>query len=125
QRGIEASPDQVLITMGSQMAAYLLSELLVQRGSTVAFEDPGYTEARNLFLRREAKLLSMVVDEQGAVPPEALGERSLIYLTPANQCPTGAKLATERRASFLELASRSESLIVEDDSDSQAEFRDP
>lgn len=124
QRGITASPDEVLITMGSQMGAYLLSELLVRSGSTVAFEDPGYTEARNLFLRREANLLPMVVDEQGAVPPETLEQRSLIYLTPSHQCPTGATLATERRTGFLELARRTDSLIVEDDYDSQADFQD-
>ena len=122
QRGIAASPDEVLITMGSQMGAFLLSELLVHRGSTVAFEDPGYTEARNLFLRREGTLLPMMVDEQGATPPETLAPHSVVYLTPGHQCPTGAPLAAERRIAFLELARQSESLIVEDDYDSQAEF---
>ncbi len=122
KRGITASPDEVLITMGSQMGAYLLSELLVQSGTTVALEDPGYTEARNLFLRRGADILPMKVDQNGAVPPEALPPFSAIYLTPGHQCPTGATLTAERRLEFLKLARQHQSLIIEDDYDAQAYF---
>ncbi len=122
KRGITASPDEVLITMGSQMGAYLLSELLVQRGTTVALEDPGYTEARNLFLRREAHILPMRVDQDGAIPPSELAAFSSIYLTPSHQCPTGATLSMERRMAFLQLARHHQSLIIEDDYDAQAHF---
>lgn len=122
QRGITASPEEVLITMGSQMGAFVLSELMVRRGTTVALEDPGYTEARNLFLRREANILPMEVDGKGAVPPEALAPLSTIYLTPGHQCPTGVTLTPERRLAFIHLAQQSESLIIEDDYDAQAQF---
>jgi GntR family transcriptional regulator / MocR family aminotransferase len=122
KRGITASPDEVLITMGSQMGAFILSELLTQRGTTVALEDPGYTEARNLFLRRGANILSMGVDDSGAIPPAAIAAFSVLYLTPSHQCPTGATLTAERRLAFLNLARRHESLIIEDDYDAQAQF---
>jgi len=122
KRGITASPDEVLITMGSQMGAFILSELLTQRGTTVALEDPGYTEARNLFLRRGANILSMEVDDSGAIPPAAISAFSVLYLTPSHQCPTGATLSAERRLAFLNLARRHESLIIEDDYDAQAQF---
>ena len=125
KRGITASPDEVLITMGSQMGAFILSELLVRRGTTVALEDPGYTEARNLFLRREANILPLKVDEHGAIPPAEIATFSCIYLTPSHQCPTGATLTTERRRAFLNLARRHESLVIEDDHDAQARFRNP
>lgn len=125
KRGIAASPDEVLITMGSQMGAFLLSELLVRPGTTVAHEDPGYTEARNLFLRRGANILPMEVDEQGAIPPTAIAAFSAIYLTPSHQCPTGATLTAERRLAFLNLVRRHQSLIIEDDYDGQAQFRNP
>ena len=108
--------------MGSQMGAFVLSELMVRRGTTVALEDPGYTEARNLFLRREANILPMEVDGKGAVPPEALAPLSTIYLTPGHQCPTGVTLTPERRLAFIHLAQQSESLIIEDDYDAQAQF---
>lgn len=125
KRGITASPDEVLITMGSQMGAYLLSELLVQRGTTVALEDPGYTEARTLFLRREANILPMSVDEYGAIPPAEIAPLSTIYLTPSHQCPTGATLRLDRRLAFLQLSQRDQSLIIEDDYDAQAHFGNP
>ncbi len=122
KRGISASPDEVLITIGSQMGAFLLSELLVRPGTTVALEDPGYTEARNLFLRRGADILPMKVDEHGAIPPDRIAAFSAIYLTPGHQCPTGATLTSERRIAFLNLARQNESLIIEDDYDGQAQF---
>ena len=122
KRGITALPEEVLITMGSQMGGFLLSELLVQCGTTVALENPGYTEARNLFLRRGADILSMEVDEHGAIPPTAIAPLSAIYLTPSHQCPTGAILTSDRRLAFLDLARRYGSLIIEDDYDAQAHF---
>lgn len=125
KRGISASPDEVLITIGSQMGAFILSELLVQPGTTVALEDPGYTEARNLFLRRGTNILPMAVDKDGAITPAAIPAFSVVYLTPSHQCPTGAILASERRLAFLNVARRHESLIIEDDYDGQAQFRSP
>lgn len=125
KRGITASPDEVLITIGSQMGAFILSDLLVRHGTVVALEDPGYTEARNLFLRRGANILPMEVDEHGAIAPAAIAAFSAIYLTPSHQCPTGAILTAERRLAFLNLARRHESLIIEDDYDGQAQFGNP
>src|SRR6202012_3725893 len=94
---IEVTPDQVLITMGSQMGVYLLSELLVRRGTTVAYEDPGYMDGRNIFLRRSANILPMAVDREGAIPPQELPKFSCIYCTPSHQSPTGVTLSMRRR----------------------------
>ena len=49
RRGVWASPDEILITVGAQQALYLLATLLVTSGSTVGIEDPGYPDARNIF----------------------------------------------------------------------------
>lgn len=122
RRGIEVTPEQVLITVGSQMGAYLLSELLVRRGTTVAYEDPGYMDGSNIFLRRGARILPMPVDGEGAIPPADLPRLSCIYCTPSHQCPTGATLSMERRVEFLDLAQRHRSLIIEDDYDAETQF---
>ncbi|NIO41292.1 MAG: PLP-dependent aminotransferase family protein, partial [Burkholderiales bacterium] len=49
RRGVWASPDEILVTVGAQQALYMLATLLVTSGTTVGIEDPGYPDARNIF----------------------------------------------------------------------------
>jgi GntR family transcriptional regulator/MocR family aminotransferase len=122
KRGISATPDEVLITMGSQMGAFLLSELIVGQGTQVALEDPGYMDGRNIFLRRGAQILPIRVDGEGAIPPASLQKYSCLYCTPSQQCPTGVTLSMERRIELLSLARRCQCLIIEDDYDAETQF---
>jgi GntR family transcriptional regulator/MocR family aminotransferase len=125
RRGITASPDEVLITVGSQMGVFLLSELLIRAGTTVAVEDPGYMDGRNIFLRRGANILPLSLDESGAIPPNAIDPFSCAYLTPSHQCPTGATLSTQRRLEWLNFAERQRALLIEDDYDAETQFNGP
>jgi GntR family transcriptional regulator/MocR family aminotransferase len=122
RRGIIARPEEILITMGSQMGTYLVSQILVQPNTTVAFEEPGSIESRNIFAHRGARMIPLLVDDHGAVPLEELPKLSCIYCTPGNQSPTGAILSMDRRHALLELAHQSESLIIEDDHESETTF---
>ncbi|MEF1338698.1 GntR family transcriptional regulator, partial [Vibrio rotiferianus] len=65
QRGIHASNDEILITIGSQNGLYLLSQLLMNRDSRVGVENPGYKEAYNIFGLAGAQLHPHQVDEEG------------------------------------------------------------
>ena len=49
RRGIMASEDEMLITLGAQNALYLLTSLLVDDRSRVAMEEPGFPDMRNIF----------------------------------------------------------------------------
>ena len=55
-RGIEADPRQVLVTLGSQQGLDLLANAVVRPGSVVGVENPGYLDARRIFLRAGARL---------------------------------------------------------------------
>jgi GntR family transcriptional regulator/MocR family aminotransferase len=44
KRGIVAAPDEILITLGSQNALYLLTRLLMSRQTRVAVENPGFAK---------------------------------------------------------------------------------
>jgi GntR family transcriptional regulator/MocR family aminotransferase len=122
RRGITALPDEVLITMGTQMGLYLLSELTVSAGAVVAIEEPGYMGARNVFLRRGATLAPVPVDTGGAIPPNGMANCSLIYVTPGHHTPTGVVMSQERRHAFLSLAHGTQSLIIEDDYEAEMGF---
>ena len=49
RRGIMATDDEILITLGAQNALYLLTSLLVDENTRVAMEEPGYPDVRNIF----------------------------------------------------------------------------
>ncbi|HSC29724.1 MAG TPA: PLP-dependent aminotransferase family protein [Vicinamibacterales bacterium] len=122
-RGVHCDWRQMAITSGSQQALYLLGQLLLEPGSQVVMEDPGYTGARQAWLQRGAILRPAAVDDHGLVGPDALGlvDPVLIYCTPSRQFPTGACLPLSRRLAWLEFARRKSAWVVEDDYDS--EFR--
>ncbi len=128
-RGVVADAEQVVIVSGSQQALDLIARLHVHPGESVAFEDPGYPEARQVLARQVSRPLFVPVDEEG-LDVQALARRSrrgppprLVYVTPSHQFPTGVTLSLARRLALLDWALRNGSLVIEDDYDS--EFHGP
>ena len=107
KRGIVAAPDEILITLGSQNALYLLTRLLMSRQTRVAVENPGFREAINTFLLNDTHIVPHPVDEEGIV----LGETpcDYYYVTPGHQVPTGVTMSKARRVQLLEYATRKSS----------------
>ncbi|WP_029043448.1 PLP-dependent aminotransferase family protein [Cupriavidus sp. WS] len=123
RRGIAAKRDEILMTVGAQQALFLLAELLIRPGTRVAVEDPGYMDARNIFLRRGAVLAGLPVDADGVVPDEAaLRDCRYLYCTPSHQCPTGVTLTTERRLALLDWTRRCDGVLIEDDYDAETQY---
>ena len=54
RRGIQARPEEILITVGTQQALYLVAELLVDSTVPVAVEEPGYPDMRRLLAQRDS-----------------------------------------------------------------------
>jgi GntR family transcriptional regulator/MocR family aminotransferase len=124
RRGIQARPDEILITMGTQNSLYLVSQLLADNAATVAIEDPGYSRARELFVQREAKLLPQPVDESGLVVNDRLAAADVVYVTPSHQIPTAVAMSIERRQALMNAARRNDFLIVEDDYECETNYMD-
>jgi GntR family transcriptional regulator/MocR family aminotransferase len=118
RRGIWATADEIVITLGAQQALYMLAQLLVRPGMVVGVEDPGYPDARNILALRGAELRPVPVDEVGIVPDAIPPECELVFVTPTRQCPTGAVLPLERRQRLIELAEARDLLLLEDDYES-------
>ena len=118
-RGIAAAPDQVLVTLGTQHGLHLVAEALLGAGSTVGVEDPGYPDARRIFLKQEAKLVPLPVDAHGVAVPESLSGLDMVFVTPGRQFPTNVTMTIGRRRKLLAEAGRDGVLIVEDDYDSE------
>lgn len=122
RRGIRARADEILVTLGAQNAIYLIAELLMAAGSRVGVEDPGYVDARNIFVNRGAELVALPVDHQGLIVDRRLDDCDVIYITPSHQSPTTVTMARDRRDALMVKASEKGFLVIEDDYEAEANF---
>ena len=123
RRGVWAQPEEILVTLGAQQALYLIADLLLTARHTVAMEDPGYPDARNIFTARTAQVQPLTVDGQGLVPGPGLSGCQYVYVTPSHQFPTTVTLSRERRELLLAQATKDSFLVIEDDYESELNFR--
>ncbi|QWW68665.1 PLP-dependent aminotransferase family protein [Rhizobium sp. WYJ-E13] len=128
-RGVVAEPEQVMIVPSTRAAIDMLARTMLRRSGRRAawMEDPGYPAARLLLSDAGAEVVPVPCDDQGIDVsgedgPQPAPIPALIYVTPSHQYPTGATLSLPRRLALLEAARRHESLIVEDDYDSDFQY---
>ena len=122
RRGVWASPDEILITVGAQHALYLLATLLVTSGSTVGIEDPGYPDARNIFAVKTSRMVGLPVDEAGLIVNKNLDQCDYIYVTPSHQSPTTVTQSLQRRQLLLRHAVDRDFVVIEDDYECETNF---
>lgn len=115
RRGIMASDEEILITLGAQNALYLLTTLLVDKTTHVAMENPGYTDMRNAFELHAGKVSSVPVDQHGLTLSPVLDTVDIAFTTPSHQYPTTVTMSLERRLALLKKAREKDFLIIEDD----------
>ena len=120
-RGVRCSPEQVVIVNGSQQALDLSVRVLLERGDSVAFENPGYLAAHRIFTAHGARLQPLPVDGEGAVVRSLSLDTRLIYVTPSHQFPTGVAMSVARRLELIRLMRERNGVMLEDDYSS--EFR--
>src|SRR6476469_3387361 len=115
RRGVFASPDEILVTVGAQHALFMLGTLLVDAGTTVGIENPGYPDARNIFAARTANVVPLPLDDAGLALTPALDRCDYVYLTPSHQCPTNITMPLARREALLAWAQAHDRVLIEDD----------
>lgn len=124
RRGVWASPEEIIITVGAQHALYMVGDLLLRDDSHVGMEDPGYPDARNIFTSRTSQLKFMQVDGDGLPLSSDLRDLDYLYVTPSHQCPTGVTMPLERRHALLNMAQEEDIILIEDDYESESSFDD-
>lgn len=123
RRGVWASADQILVTVGAQQALYMLARLLLDKDSVIGIEDPGYVDICNIAAMNPAQVLPLPLDEQGLIVNDRLNDCDAIYTTPSHQCPTTVTMPLERRYELLEKANKHNILLIEDDYESESNFK--
>ena len=124
KRGATVSPDQVLITTGSQQGLDLIAKVLLDKDSPLLVESPTYLGALQAFKPMQPRVISIASDSGGISLPdlrqqlskaEQIGERPrFIYLLPNFQNPTGRTMDEQRRNDIIVLCREFGLPIVED-----------
>lgn len=122
RRGVWAGADELIVTVGAQHALYMVADLLLRQGTRVAIEEPGYPDARNIFLMRTPDVVSLPVDRRGLPVDARLSGVDYVYVTPSHQCPTGVTMPIERRRALLAMADADDFVVIEDDFESENRF---
>jgi GntR family transcriptional regulator / MocR family aminotransferase len=127
-RGIVCEPDDILITSSAGQALDLVAQATLTPGALAGVEEPGYPLARRILQTRGASIIAVPVDSEGLrvdALPQGLSAPVLVYVTPSHQFPLGGRLSLDRRMALLAWAQANNSLIIEDDYDSEFRFNAP
>ena len=122
--GIEAHPDDVVVTVGSQQAVDLVTRIFCDPGDVVICEAPSYVGALGVFRAYQAEVVHAEMDAHGLVP-EALEQAiaavkragrtiKFLYTIPNFHNPAGVTMSAERRQRVLEICRRESVLVLED-----------
>lgn len=121
-RGLQITPDNVLITRGSIMGLHLSCQVLLRPGNVFAMGESSWAGAAMNARQAGATIRTVPVDEQG-LDVDALARLCeeqpvrMVYVTPHHHYPTTVTLRADRRVRLLQLAERWGFAIVEDDYD--------
>jgi GntR family transcriptional regulator/MocR family aminotransferase len=124
-RAVSCEAEQIMIVNGSQQALEIASHVLLDPGSPVWFEEPGYFGARRALGLAGARLVPVPVDDEGLDVSTGIGRcprPRAVFVTPSHQFPLGTTMSATRRLQLLDWARRCEAWVLEDDYDSEYRF---
>jgi 2-aminoadipate transaminase len=125
--GLSLSPEEILITNGSQQCLDLIGKILIDPGDHIAIERPGYLGAIQAFSLYEPVFHPIALHEDGpdpAVLAEVLDSSPirLFYGIPNSQNPSGITYTSTRRREIASVMKTSSTLFIEDDAYGELNF---
>lgn len=129
-KGATVTPDGLIVTTGSQQALDLIGKTMISPGDKVIVEAPTFLATIQCFRLYGAQVIGAPIDADGVDVDklEQLIEEhrpKLVYLIPTFGNPSGATLSLARRKRILEIAARTQTLVVEDDPYGELYFDTP
>ena len=119
-KGATVTADGLIVTTGSQQALDLIGKTMISPGDKVIVEAPTFLATIQCFRLYGAHIIGAPIDADGVDVDklETLIEEhkpKLVYLIPTFGNPSGATLSLARRKRILDIAARTQTLVVEDD----------
>ena len=122
-RGVFCQPEQIVLCSGTPLSLSLLCQLLKHEHSSIAMEDPGYDAARIVFKNNGMNIIPIGLEKGGLNLNELeKSQAKIVYVTPSHQFPTGEIMPIQKRFQLLEWAAKNNSIIIEDDYDSELRY---
>jgi GntR family transcriptional regulator/MocR family aminotransferase len=123
-RGAAVGPEGPVLSTGVTSGVVRVCRRLLRAGiGAVAVEEPGWSPLRRAIVGAGLETVPVPIDADGLRVDELVATPGVraVLVAPAHQFPTGAVLASRRRAALLEWARRADGVVLENDYD--AEFR--
>lgn len=119
-KGMPVSPDEMIVTTGSQQAIYQMVGVLTEPGDTVLVEMPTYLSSLQVFALHGVGVVAVESDDDGMIPESAeemikQHKPKLLYAVMTFGNPTGRVWSVERRKAILDICRKYGVLIIEDD----------
>lgn len=121
---LDALPQNVVITAGSQSAQDIATKVFCNPGDVVLVENPTYVGALNTFEAYQVQVETVEMDGSGMVPDlleariaalQTAGKNiKFLYTIPSFNNPSGITLAPERRQEIVDICRRANILVLED-----------
>ncbi|MCP4690837.1 MAG: PLP-dependent aminotransferase family protein [Desulfobacterales bacterium] len=119
QSGREVTPDQILITSGSQQAISILAQSALESRRRVICETPCYMGIPKAFGALGHWVESVPRDIEGPLPERLNrfrdGAPSVLYLCPELHNPMGVDISPARRAMLLDWTREQKALLIADE----------
>lgn len=118
--GFVLEKETLLITSGAQQALFMILQVLLSAGDSVAVEDPSFLYALPVFQAAGIRLYGVPMDEEG-IELKQLEQTirqhrvKMVMVNPSFQNPTGKVMGRERREQLVQLCQSYQIPIVEDD----------
>jgi len=123
-RGVTCSPQQIIISSGTQQSLNLLCHILSSLHLCAAFEEPSYLGAKAVFKHFNFNITPIPLDEDG-ININCLNESKskIVYVTPSHQYPYGMVMPISKRLKLLHWAKENDGIIIEDDYDGEFRYK--
>jgi len=124
-RSVRCEAGQVMVVSGSQQALEISARVLLDPGSHVWVEEPGYSLAREVFALTGCRVVPVRVDGEGldvAAGIQRSRQARAAFVTPSHQFPLGVTMSASRRFQLLDWAQNTGAWIIEDDYDSEYRY---
>lgn len=121
-RGMTVNPQQILVTGGSREGLMLILLALGPR-LRVGVEDPGHPGLRRVIPLGGHEAVACGTDGAGIVVKQLPGDLDALLVTPSHLFPLGGSMPAPRLAELLEWASRSNTVLIEDDFNTELRYR--
>ena len=122
-RGMEVSPENIVIGAGAEYLYNILIQLL-GKDLRYGLENPGHRKIRQVYEANGVEICPISLDESGVSFASLLfSHANVLHFSPGHQYPTGVVMPIVRRRQLMNwVGGREDQWLIEDDYDSEFRF---